>query len=293
MKLLKQGDIIGIISPSSAVDKNEAQSYIRGLEGLGFRVKTGKNLYKDTFQYIAGTKERVEDFNDMVHDDEVKLVFFGGGHGSVDLLPYIDYPGIRESPKLFLSYSDGTSLLNAIYAQTGIITYYGQSPMLYSNISKYDRAQFFSHLVDGDADNYVSSSEWHTLTGGRCEGFLLGGYLLNFALSVGNRFFPYPMDRDYVLFIEESEKYQSVKDVGMFLTCIEQNPLMEHVKGLLFGHFSEKPSPILFGILERFGQKHQIPVAYCDDFGHGNCHAIFPVGRYATLDTREKTLVFG
>ena len=108
--------------------------------------------------------------------------------------------------------------------------------------------------------------------------------MLNFVLALGNRFFPYRTDRNYILFIEELDKFQSVQDVSMFLTCIGQSRLMEQVTGLLFGYY--------FEVLERFGKKYSIPVAYCDDFGHGTNHAIFPIGRKAVLDTKNKTLLF-
>lgn len=292
MNTLKQGDTIGIISPSWVADKSDYEKYAAGLECLGFRVKFGKNIYKDTYRYTASAEERADDLNEMVYDETVKMIFFGGGYGSVDLLPYIDYEKIRQNPKLFLSYSDGTSILNAIYARTGITTYYGQTPGLYGEVSGYDRKQFISHFVQGGTKAFVSNSEWHTIRAGSCAGNLLGGYLFNFALSLGNPFFPYPMDRKYILFIEESEKYQAVPDTGMLLTCIGQSRLMEQVTGLLFGHYSDETSRPLFEILERFGDKYHIPVAYCDDFGHGVNHAIFPVGRKACLDTENKTLLF-
>lgn len=292
MNTLKHGDTIGIISPSWVADKNEYEKYVKGIERLGFHVKLGKNIYKDTYKFTASVKERVDDLNEMIQDETVKMIFFGGGYGSVDLLPYIDYKKIKENPKLFLSYSDGTSILNAVYAQTGITTYYGQTPGLYDNVNEYDRKQFVSHLIEGNVTNYVSNSNWYTITEGCCEGNLVGGYLVNFVLSLGNKFFPYQMDRNYILFIEESEKFQSVQDVSMFLICIGQSQLMERVRGLLFGHYSEDISPLLFEILERFGKEHHIPIAYCDDFGHGVNHAIFPIGREAVLDTKNKTLLF-
>lgn len=77
-----------------------------------------------------------------------------------------------------------------------------------------------------------------------------------------------------------------------FLTCIGQSQLMEQITGLLFGHYSDEASPLLFEVLERFGGKYKIPIAYCDDFGHGVNHAIFPIGREAVLDTGNKTLYF-
>lgn len=292
MNTLKPGDTIGIISPSWVADKNDCEKYAKGIEKLGFQIKFGKNIYKDTYKYTASVEERVNDLNEMVYDETVKMVFFGGGYGSVDLLPYIDYKKIKESPKIFLSYSDGTSILNAIYAQTGITTYYGQTPGLFDNISEYDRRQFVSHLVDGNVTEYTGNSDWHTITEGVCKGSLVGGYLLNFVLTLGNRFFPYPTDKKYILFIEELDKFQTVQDVSMFLTCIGQSRLMEQVTGLLFGHYSDNVSSPLFEVLERFGKKYNIPVAYCDDFGHGANHAIFPIGREAILDTENKTLLF-
>ena len=159
MNLLKHGDTIGIISPSWVANQNDCEKYAKGIEKLGFHVKFGKNIYKDSYRYTASVAERVDDLNEMIYDENVKLVFFGGGYGSVDLIPYIDYNKIKETPKLFLSYSDGTSILNAIYANTGITTYYGQTPGLFDHINEYDRKQFVSHLIDGDVTDYISNSD--------------------------------------------------------------------------------------------------------------------------------------
>lgn len=293
MDTLKQGDTIGIISPSWVADKNDYEKYAAGIESLGFKTRLGKNIYKDTYRYTASVKERIDDFNEMLYDDAVKMIFFGGGCGSVELIPYIDYKRIKESPKLFLSYSDGTSILNAVYAQTGLTTYYGQTPGIFGNISEYDRQQFISHFIEDNAKNHVSNSRWHSIIKGRCRGKLIGGYLVNFALGLGNPYFSYSTENDYILFIEEFEEFQSVSDVNMFLTCIGQNPLMEKVTGMLFGHYSDTISTPLFEVLERFGEKYKIPVAYCDDFGHGMNHAVFAIGREAVLDTDNKTLIFG
>ena len=78
-------------------------------------MKTGSRLYRHTYGYAASETERADDLNEMVSDKDVKLVLFGGGYGSIELLPYIDYEAIRRNPKLFSSHSDGTSILNAIY----------------------------------------------------------------------------------------------------------------------------------------------------------------------------------
>lgn len=48
MNTLKYGDTIGIISPSWVADKDAYGRYVKGLERLGFQVRLGKNIYKDT-----------------------------------------------------------------------------------------------------------------------------------------------------------------------------------------------------------------------------------------------------
>ena len=95
--------------------------------------------------------------------------------------------------------------------------------------------------------------------------------MLNFVLALGNRFFPYRTDRNYILFIEELDKFQSVQDVSMFLKSIGQSQLMEQVTGLLFGHYSDDISPLLFEVLERFGKRYSIPVCRAEEFSVCRC----------------------
>ncbi|MDR3314179.1 MAG: LD-carboxypeptidase, partial [Oscillospiraceae bacterium] len=125
---LAAGGAIGLICPSHVAEEATYRQITKTLERLGFRVKLGANIYKNTHGYLASPEERAGDLNAMVADDAVQMIFFGGGEGGNETLPYIDYAAIRQHPKIFSSYSDGTSILNAVYAKTGLVTYYGQSP---------------------------------------------------------------------------------------------------------------------------------------------------------------------
>jgi len=66
--------------------------------------------------------------------------------------------------------------------------------------------------------------------------------------------------------------------------------ILPHVSGMLFGHYSKPVNGHLLERLRRLGEKWNIPVAYCDDFGHGENHAILPIGAEAALDTEQHTL---
>ena len=67
---------------------------------------------------------------------------------------------------------------------------------------------------------------------------------------------------------------------------------MEHVAGVIVGNYSDHEHPELLARLKRMGERFQIPVVYCDDFGHGHNHAILPIGRRVKLDTEAKTLYY-
>lgn len=289
---IRSGDMIGLVAPSHIADEERYRRIISALESKGFCVKTGKNLYKSTYGYSASEFERAEDFNLMVLDDDVKMIFFGGGEGGNELLPYLDFKNIASHPKIICSFSDGTTILNTIYANTGLLTYYGQAPGIFEDLRYYDYRQFTSHFIDGHVDTFESNSQWKTISKGICEGVLIGGYTRNFALLLSNKYFPYNHREKYVLFLEDHETFCGLAEVSSYISHIEQSEFVNNVAGLLFGHYKAELCPELYQRLERFGEKHNIPVIYCDDFGHGVNHAILPIGGKVRLDAEEKTLNF-
>lgn len=81
---------------------------------------------KQDFYRSGSIKELVEELNEFIKNPEVKCIMSAiGGMNSNSLLPYIDYEALRKNPKIIIGYSDVTAILLAIYAKTGITTYYG------------------------------------------------------------------------------------------------------------------------------------------------------------------------
>ena len=284
---------IGIICPSHIADMERYAPGVAAMERIGFNVKFGANVSKDTYGYAASAEERAADLNALVADDDIQMILFGGGTGAVEILPLIDYDNICRNPKLFSSYSDGTSILNAIYTQTNLVTYYGICPGEFFDLRYYDYMQFFSHFVEGyNVDTFVKDSKWKTVCGGTCEGTLIGGYNKLFGLMLANKFFKYDSERKYLLFLEDPEEFSSVGAVSTYLSFIGQSVFMKNVTGLLFGHYANSVPEDLLYCLERFGSKHNIPVIYTDDFGHGTKHAVLPIGMDAKLDADSQCLFF-
>ena len=289
---LQKGDIIGIVCPSHIASAERHKQSIKTLEGIGYRVQLGGNVYKTTYGYLASEQERADDFNAMVADENVKMVLFGGGEGGNELLPLIDYELMKRNPKIYCSFSDGTTILNAIHSMTGLTTYYGQGPGMFNDLRYYDYIQFVSHFSEETPKEFVKNTDWITLNGGICEGVLTGGYTRNFALLLGSKYFGYDSRQKYILFLEDHEKFSNIAKVSSFISHIEQHDFIQNVTGLMFGHYSEILHDDLLNRLERFGKKHSVPVIYCDDFGHGVNHAIFPLGSKAELNADTQNLRF-
>ena len=286
---LKKDDLIGIISPCYPVNKGQYDDVIKGLEALGYRVALGKNLYKNSYGYSATEKERADDFNDMIVNKDIKMILFGGGYAGNEIIPYIDYEGIIKNPKLIMSYSDGTNILNTITSRTGLKTYYGQRPSTFVNITEFNKKSFESNFVFTDCNEVIRNSDWNIICPGKAEGQLIGGYLENFSFMIGNPYFSLS-DKKYILFLEDYVDFNSLIKVSMYLSNIEQSTLMRNVTGLLFGHYSDNKNEELFDRLYRFGSKYKIPVLHCDDFGHGINNGIIQVGSNAVLDSKTKSL---
>ena len=301
-KPLSKKGVIGLCSPShiplyeaapgqEVPRSREYKNIIANMEQEGFQVVQAENMYKKTWGYLASDQERGADFNQLAADPSVEYLLFGGGEGAPEVLPYLDYELFRQNPKRICSYSDGTSILNAIWAKTGLETYYGQNPTILTNWTDYNRRHFEGHILSDSMEVHEKNSPWQCLHSGQAEGVLTGGYTMNFALLLGTEYFPVDLSEPHILFLEDHQKFGGEDHVSAMLGYIEQSDFMKSVCGLVFGNYSDSPCPNLYARLRVLGERQGIPVVYCDDFGHGANHAILPIGRRARLDT-EGGLVY-
>ena len=181
--------------------------------------------------------------------------------------------------------------LTPVYGMTGLESFYGQTPGNYEKPDEYTLNQFFENLTNRNSV-FEKNSDWQVLRSGVCEGVLVDGYIENFALILGSRYFHYNSREKYVLFLEDHERFSSVARVSSLLASIEQSDFINRVSGLIFGHYSENVPDELITRLTRLCEKHDSPGVYCDDFGHGNNHGILPIGVKSRLNADESMLEF-
>ncbi|MDP3617331.1 MAG: LD-carboxypeptidase, partial [Rhodoferax sp.] len=113
---LKEGDVVGLITPCGFLEQDGIDKAIRNIEDLGVKVKLGKHVLARRGRYAGTVEQRLEDLHGMFADPTVNAVWAAtGGSGGISLLPHIDYSLIRKHPKIFVGYSDITCLHLAIH----------------------------------------------------------------------------------------------------------------------------------------------------------------------------------
>ena len=126
MSLLKKGDTVAFVAPSSYVKKEDISDAVKYFQEMGLKVKVAENIC-DEYRYMAGSdKKRAQVINKMIADTKVKaLVCVRGGAGSSRILPYLDYDLIKKNKKAVIGLSDSTALQNALIALSSTAGYTG------------------------------------------------------------------------------------------------------------------------------------------------------------------------
>ena len=115
---LQKGDTIGLVSPAGYTSMEKVLACINTLKDWGYLVKIGVTVGSNSDNYFSGTdKERLDDFQQMMDDDEVKAVLCArGGYGMSRIIDDINFKKFKENPKWLIGYSDITVLHSHLYS---------------------------------------------------------------------------------------------------------------------------------------------------------------------------------
>ncbi|MBA4319808.1 MAG: hypothetical protein C0412_15520 [Flavobacterium sp.] len=307
-KKLQKGDTVGIVSPSEPITQNLRKQFDKGvtvLQSLGLKVKFGKHIF-DQYFYNAGTKEaRVEDFNSIWKDPTVKMILMSqGGETANHLLEGIDYETISKNPKIFAGISDGTTLLNAIFAKTGLVTYHGPDLLwvLGRKITEPYKQNFIKTFFNGNVGELhedknwehqerkdIKYSGWRCIRGGKATGILIGGHsgCLSSTMLAGYG----PNFENTILFLEGTD------DVGHLdrqFTALKLNGVFRKINGLIIGWFEnremkdKKKNREVADVILEVTKDYSFPILEINELGHNVENYILPIGCMATIDADKK-----
>lgn len=312
---LKKGDKIMIIAPSRSLKLIQADCRKiaeERLNALGLELVFAPNTTDENCDLTisADVKKRVDDIHAAFADKSVKAILTViGGFNSNQLIKHLDYDLIKNNPKIFMGFSDITALHSAIYAKTGLVTYYGPH---YSSLGmlkgcEYTLENMVKTLFEGhnqelkasesysddmwflDQENrtFIKNDGWWHIQKGEANGTILGGNLCTFNLHLGTEFRP-KFEENTILFIEDDEESHLLTFERNLQALINQDDF-KNVKGLVIGRFQNKSNVTrekLEFILKNKPALNNMPIIANIDMGHTTPIATIPLGAQAqiTLD---------
>ena len=233
-RALKHGDQIAIVAPASPFSRDEFTRGVAEIERLGFVPVFDDSVFAKESGYLAGSAElRAASFMKHWTDASVSaLLAVRGGYGSVHLLPLLDRTKIVAQPKLFIGYSDNTSLLSWLNCQCGITGLHG--PMIEGRLAGgagYDRHSFLE-LLSGGRQLRLAPEGLRVLREGEVSGPLYGGTITQLVASLGTPFAFDPPD-GCILFLEEVN--ERPYRIDRMLTQLQLSGVLGRARALVFG----------------------------------------------------------
>lgn len=304
-KRLSPGDTLGIIAPASAPpDPKAVDRGVAVLEALGYKTKLAPYVHK-RLGYLAGNdRERAGDVMRMFTDPKVQgIICVRGGYGTARLLSRLDYAAIRAHAKIFVGYSDITSLHCAFLTKAGLISFHG--PMLNSEFALADLPaftiqSFLQCLASQKAQTNIATGYGEktiaVLRRGIARGPLIGGNLALLCTVIGTPW--QPAFKNRILFLEDvgEAPYRWDRMLTYLLNC----GVLQQVSGIAIGLNADCADPqakrtkeyrqTLEEVLRERLLPLQIPIVTGLPFGHIPNNATIPVGVKAELDANRGEL---
>jgi muramoyltetrapeptide carboxypeptidase len=291
---LQPGDTVGIIAPASNIKWEPLDVGCKALEKFGYKPFyldsiTEKNLY-----FAGSADRRARELEEMFTRDDVRaIVCARGGYGANYLLNALNLDKIKAHPKIFVGYSDVTSLLTYISDSTGLVTFHG--PMVTRDFAHSDGVELptWEAALSGASEwkiDFGPESGAKPLVAGSAEGILYGGCLSMLAASLGT---PYEIHTEgTILFIEDvaAKPYQ----IDRMLMQLKLAGKLADVCGIVFGEMLEcvqnnDQDYTLEEVVLRLVGDLGVPVAYGLRSGHVSRRNItLPLGVRAALDVGKR-----
>jgi len=235
---LKRGSRVAVVSPASAARAELVEAGCERLRGFGYEPVVMPHALDRGPLYYAGTAEdRVADLHAAFVDESIDgVICTRGGWGSAELLPLLDRELVRANPKVFVGYSDHTSLHAWFWNECGMPTFY--APMVAADWSKSDGVdeRTWRAAVEGDGVWSVSAEDGlKVLREGNAEGRLLGGCLSIVVEALGTPW-ALKIEEPTVLFLEDigTKPYKWDR----FLQHLKFAGGLKNVRGIVFGDMS-------------------------------------------------------
>lgn len=286
---------MAVVSPASHAKRELVEAGVDRLRVFGYEPVLMPHALSRGPLYYAGTAaERVVDLHAAFADDTIDgILCTRGGWGSAELLPLLDRDLICLHPKVFVGYSDHTSLHAWFWNECALPTFY--APMVAADWSKPDGVdeRTWRSALQGDDSWSVSKTDGVSiLREGWAEGRLLGGCLSILCEALGTPW-ALKIEEPTILFLEDigTKPYKWDR----FLQHLIFAGALKNVRGIVLGDMSANIEPNEMALMEA-ACLHALrnfdgPITIGLNCGHvqrRNCSV--PLGAWVTMNGTELTV---
>ena len=232
---LRAGDTVGIVAPASNIQREALESGCEALRSLGYKPFYFDSIFEQDLYFAGCVERRARELEEMFSRDDVRAILCArGGYGSNYLVNALDPQRIVSHPKIFLGYSDVTTLLTCFADSAGFVTFHG--PMVTKDFCRPEGvdlpslAAALTGLSHWELDLGAASGV-KGLIEGEAEGILYGGCLSMLVASLGT---PHEIRTDgTILFVEDvaTKPFQ----IDRMLMHLKLAGKLNGVRGLVFG----------------------------------------------------------
>ena len=281
---MKIGSKVAIVCCSNAQPAShepQVNKLIKALEEIGLVPVCSDFLY-EKYSVFSGTgKERAGALMDFYKDPEIHAIFdISGGDLGNEVLPYLDFEIIRQSDKAFWGYSDLTTIINAIYAKTGVSSVLYQVRNLIYKDSPIQIENFKKTVLEGTTDLFQFNYDF--IQGKELSGVVVGGNIRCLLKLAGTPYWPNMEDK--VLLLEAMGT--NVAQATTYLCQLQQLGVFDQVRGIILGTFSkmeeEMSTPIIIDLVRQYINE-DMPIVKTQEIGHGTDSKAIIIGKKIQL----------
>ena len=217
-----------------------------------------------------------------------------GGWGCARIVDQLDFIQIEKNPKVLIGFSDITTLLLAVTARTGLVTFHG--PVGNSGWNAWTSNCFRSVVMNAEGlplfSNPPAEEPVMTITPGKATGELAGGNLTVLTALMGSVYLP--EWRGKLLFLEEVK--EEPYSIDRMLTQLKLCGVLDVISGFVFGKcakcLAEEPQKAFtfHEVLVQHIKPLGIPAFYGAMIGHIENKLTVPLGISAAIDADHGTI---
>ena len=295
---LRQGDIIDVVAPASQCPTSELKNAVRLLKQMGLVPRVPKNLFAKSLLFSNTDEIRLKQLRSAIYAKDSAMVWcVRGGYGAIRLMPAIARWPKPKRAKIFLGYSDITTLHAYFNQRWNWPTLHG--PLLdrfgREGMSMGEHSQLFGMLFGQTLETEfagltpLNSAARRSTT---IRAPIVGGNFTTLQSGLGTACSL--RGGKHILFLEDTG--ERPHRVDRMLAQFAQAGMFEGVRAIVLGHFQLSNAADRRGlwndVFARFAASARIPVLSGLPVGHDpDVQYTLPLGTPAALKLGARAIL--